>query len=210
MAVLVIFCSFWTKKIFGTSFVNDKSTAGSWEALKVRSCFFFLLLLSWQPKGQNLSKVCQKISLNLNFLVKSRKLGKPQPTALSAGKRCFNLLASILGHVHSWELIFGSWPQIGLKFFPQNFSPIGQYLSEWEPLLCPATHIFDIFLIFLWNGSRPAPQTGLFRAENFFQACWVNFLEVLDRQDASCGPVDRPMAEYTPSQGLICAEKNHP
>ena len=44
----------------------------------------------------------------------------------------------------------------------------------------------------------------------FFQACWVNFLDVLDRQDASYGPVDRPTAEYTPSQGLICAEKNYP
>ena len=172
--------------------------------------FFFLLLLSRQPKGQNLSKVCQKISLNLNFLVKSRKLGKPQPTALPARKRCFDLLASILGHVHSWELIFESWPQIGLKFFSSKFQPNRTIFERMGAAFVSRDTHFWHFLIFLWNGSRPAPQTGLFRAENFFQACWVNFLEVLDRQDASYGPVDRPTAEYTPSQGLICAEKNYP
>ena len=172
--------------------------------------FFFRLLVARQPRGQNLSKVCQKISLNLNFLVKSQKFGKSHPTALPARKRCFGLLASILDCVHSRELSFEIWPQIGLNFFPSILWPIRTIFERMGAVSVSLDPHFLTFLIFPWNGGRLAPPNGLFRAWKIFRPCRVQFLVVVDRQDASYGPVGRPPVEYSPSQGSTCAEKNYP
>ena len=110
--------------------------------------FFFRLLVARQPKGQNLSKVCQKISLNLNFLVKSQKFGKSHPTALPARKRCFGLLASILDCVHSRELSFESWPQMGLNFFPSILWPIRTIFERMGAVFVSRDTHFLTFLSF--------------------------------------------------------------
>ena len=110
--------------------------------------FFFHLLIARLPKGQNLSKVCQKISLNLNFLVKFRKFGKLHPTALPARKRCFGLLASILECVHSRELSFEIWPQIGLNFFPSILWPIRTIFERMGAVFVSRDTHFLTFLSF--------------------------------------------------------------
>ena len=109
---------------------------------------FFSFACSSAAERPKLVKSMSKNFSQPEFLVKSQKFGKSHPTALPARKRCFSLLASILDCVHSRELSFESWPQIGLNFFHSILWPIRTIFERMGAVFVSRDTHFLTFLSF--------------------------------------------------------------